>query len=90
MTENYDPSEHNVDEVKAYVEENPAEAKSVLEAEKAGKDRSTLVAHLEGVVDGQHEAPEPVSSTVTVEPAPAPGLLDSFDVTPEKGYRRKS
>lgn len=43
----YDPADHHVDEVKAYVEENPDEAEVVLQAETAGKNRSTLVAWLE-------------------------------------------
>lgn len=88
----YDPSEHNVGEVEAHVEENPAEAKAVLEAEKARGDdaRKTLVASLEKIVEGQSEAPVPVSApAVTVEPAAAPGLLDGFDVSPDRGYRRK-
>lgn len=86
----YDPSEHNVEEVKAHVEENPAEAAAVLEAEKAGDARVTLVSFLEKVVEDQNVIPEPVSApAVTVEPAAAPGLLDGFEVSPDRGYRRK-
>lgn len=34
------------------------------------------------------EAPVPAESKpVTVEPKPTPGLLDKFEVTPERGYR---
>lgn len=81
----------SVASVEAHVAEHPEDAKALLEAEKAkGEDaRKTLVASLEKVVEGQHPAPEPVSSSVTVEPAAAPGLLDQFEVTPERGYRRK-
>ena len=46
--EEFDPSDHNVDEVKAYVADNPDEVGAVLAAEKAGKNRSTLVEALEG------------------------------------------
>lgn len=35
----FDPSEHTVDEVNAYVEEHPDELDSVLELERAGKAR---------------------------------------------------
>lgn len=41
------PGEHTVVEVVKYVEEHPEEREAVLEAEKADKDRSTLVAQLE-------------------------------------------
>lgn len=44
----YDPSEHGVDEVKAYVAEHPGEKAAILAAEKNGKNRSTLVSALEG------------------------------------------
>jgi hypothetical protein len=43
----YDPGEHTVDEVKAYVEAHPDERQAVLDAETAGKARSTLLAWLE-------------------------------------------
>lgn len=39
----YDPSDHTVDEVKTYVEENPDQREAVLAAEQDGKNRSTLV-----------------------------------------------
>lgn len=83
----FDPSEHNIDDVNAYLEENPNDLQRVLDAEKAGKNRSSLVSALEEKVAG---IPQPVSSSVTVEPAAAPGLLDQFEVSPERGYRKKS
>jgi hypothetical protein len=43
----YDPGEDNVDDVLAYVDENPDEADRVLAAEKAGKNRTTVVSQLE-------------------------------------------
>lgn len=39
----FDPSEHSVAEVKAYIEEHPEEAQAVLEAESDGKARKTLL-----------------------------------------------
>lgn len=45
--DNYDPSEHTVDEVQAYVADNPDQKDAVLKAEKAGKNRTTLVSALE-------------------------------------------
>lgn len=38
----FDPSAHNVDEVKAYVEANPGERASIAAAEAAGKNRTSL------------------------------------------------
>lgn len=37
--EGFDPSEHTVDEVNAYLEDHPDEADDVLAAERAGKAR---------------------------------------------------
>jgi len=42
-SDDFDPGEHTVDEVKAWVEANPDYAADVSEAEAAGKNRSTLV-----------------------------------------------
>lgn len=39
---NFDPSEHNVDEVKAHLEANPDDWDAVMEAEAAGKNRSSI------------------------------------------------
>lgn len=44
----YDPGAHTVAEVEAYVTAHPDERAAVLAAEKAGKNRATLVAALEG------------------------------------------
>lgn len=44
--EQFDPGDFTVDEVIAYVEANPDEADAILEAEAAGKNRSTLIAAL--------------------------------------------
>jgi hypothetical protein len=43
----FDPSEHNVEEVVTYVQGNPDEKDAIVEKEKAGKNRSTLLAKLE-------------------------------------------
>lgn len=39
----FDPSDYSVADVKAYIEENPDERAAVLEAEQAGKGRTTLI-----------------------------------------------
>lgn len=38
----FDPAEHTVDEVKAFVAEHPELAEPVVAAEKAGKNRSSI------------------------------------------------
>lgn len=43
----YDPGEDTVDDVKAYVDANPDQGAAVLQAERDGKNRSTLVGWLE-------------------------------------------
>lgn len=48
----FDPAEHTVDEVKAFVTEYPTMASAILEAEQAGKARVTLVEWLEGPQSG--------------------------------------
>ncbi|HVQ17964.1 MAG TPA: hypothetical protein VMT27_02870 [Actinomycetes bacterium] len=45
----YDPGAHTVTEVIGFVEDNPDQLEAVLAAEQAGKDRITLVQHLEGM-----------------------------------------
>lgn len=42
----YDPSDHTVADVLAYVEENPDEANRVLHAELVGKNRVTIITAL--------------------------------------------
>lgn len=57
----FDPADHNVDEVNQYIQENPDDLRRVLEAEKSGKNRTTLVSSLEGTAEeeGQELAPQP-------------------------------
>jgi len=43
----YDPTDNTVDDVLTYVDSHPDEADRVLAAEKAGKNRTTLVSQLE-------------------------------------------
>jgi hypothetical protein len=47
----YDPGEYTVAQVQAYVQQHPEQAGAVLESERTGRDRSTLVAWLEGVAE---------------------------------------
>lgn len=60
----YEPSEHTVAEVKAYVEEHPDQAPEILEAEQEDQDRATLVPTLEKKADlynpSDHNAPDVV------------------------------
>ena len=46
--EAFDPGDHTVAEVEEYVAANPDQQAAVLKAEKAGKNRTTLVDSLEG------------------------------------------
>ena len=45
--EAFDPGDHTIEEVMAYVDANPDEAHEVLEAEREGKARVTLLTQLE-------------------------------------------
>ena len=48
----FDPADHSVEEVKAYIEDaNDEERQRVLEAEKSGKARKTLLSDEEGKED---------------------------------------
>lgn len=59
----FDPAKHNVDEVRAYLdglddsdpEAHDAEVRRIVEAEKAGKNRTTLLESIEGTPDGGDE-----------------------------------
>jgi len=44
----FDPADHTIDEVKAYVDANPDQRTQVLSDEKQGKQRSTLIDWLVG------------------------------------------
>lgn len=46
----FDPSAHNVQDVKDYVTSNPGEAKAVLDLEVASQNRVTLVSWLESFI----------------------------------------
>lgn len=50
--EAYDPGAHTVTEVQDYVTANPGQAQAVRDAEAAGKNRSTLLTWLDGVIGG--------------------------------------
>lgn len=43
----FDPDEHTAAEVVAYAEQHPEDLDRLLEAERAGKDRTTVIAALE-------------------------------------------
>lgn len=71
----FDPADGTVDEAKTFVEEHPEAAQEVLEAERDGKDRTTLTSWLEEAVD----------NTPDLDPA-TPGVIKSPDPTPDGGY----
>lgn len=88
----FNPSEHNIPDVNAHLEKNPSELQAVLDAEKAGKNRPTLVSELEERVKGVPTPVEP--KPVEVSPAPTPVATTKFfgkeyEVTPEGGHRMK-
>jgi len=73
MSDDYDPGEYTVDEVKSYVEDHLTEAQSIREAEAAGKNRSTLITWLDDQMGGTQEPPEepgdqPTGTEPNVEP----------------------
>lgn len=45
----FDPAAHTVTEVIGYAEDNPDQIEEILAAEQAGKARTTLTSHLEGM-----------------------------------------
>lgn len=49
----YDPTDHTVDEVADYAEVHPEEVERILNAEKAGKNRKTLISQLEAFLGDQ-------------------------------------
>lgn len=63
----FDPSEHSVADVKAFVEENPETASDILDAETSNRNRSTLTKWLEDFIEGQPEDTEPDSGGFTVD-----------------------
>lgn len=52
-TLDFDPADHNVEDVKAYVQENPEAADAILELELNGKARSGLLSFLENFTEGE-------------------------------------
>lgn len=52
----YDPGDHTIDEVMDYVENNPDEVLSVYALEEQGKNRPTLKAKLDDILNQQAEA----------------------------------
>lgn len=47
----FNPRDHNIDEVKAYIAEHPDQTEAVLAAEESGEDRVTLVEWLSAQLD---------------------------------------
>lgn len=75
-SDEFDPADHNIAEVTAYVGDDPAKAAAVLTAEQAGKARKTLLEQLE-------ELAVPVDSGVgTSNEAGAASPGESDDANP--------
>lgn len=97
----YKTEDYTVDQVLSYVGEDRELAAEALASEKSreGEARSTLVSALEKIHAAEDKeadtplAPVPAEAppvTVSLEPTPtAPGLLEQFEVTSERGHRRK-
>lgn len=49
----YDPADHTVEEVKAYIGEHPEQADAILELELNGKARSGLLSFIENLTEGE-------------------------------------
>lgn len=49
----YDPAEHTVAEVEEYARDHPDEVETLLDAEEAGKNRTTLVSFLEAQLEAE-------------------------------------
>lgn len=56
--ESFDPAEHNIDDVQAYVADHADELDAILAAERDGKNRSTLLEWLIGRTEGDTETDE--------------------------------
>ena len=46
----FDPGAHTIAEVLAFVDENPDQVREMIDAEEAGKNRSTLITQLEALI----------------------------------------
>jgi hypothetical protein len=76
----FDPAEHNVDDVLAYVEENPDEREAVFDKEKEGKARVTLLEAL-------GEEPEEEEKEEEEEESATPGVDDGVLAETAAGVR---
>lgn len=72
-----DPGEYNVNELLLYADENPGEVQALLDAERAGLNRSTAVQGLEARLDTEAEPGDPEVEP-EVEPEPEPPTLDEL------------
>lgn len=78
-TTTYDPSEHTVDEVNAYLDEHPDEAAAVLAKEAEAEKPRT------GITEGPHKAVTTEGGAKTVEQAGAE-VPQATGEKYEKGY----
>lgn len=76
MTE-FDPAEHTVAEVLEHLQENPDDTFAVLEAERDGKNRSSLTGLLDEPADEPEEQEGEVAdaNTVVLQRGDNPGLI---------------
>ena len=84
----FDPAAHNVEEVKAYAEEHPDDVAELLEAEEAGKNRSSLVSFLGELLPYD---PADYSVAEVVEYAEAnPEYVDDLIASEQEGKNRST
>lgn len=68
----FNPSEHNVDEVVEHLEAHPDEADAIAAAEAEGKDRVTVAEAVEKVKASKSSKRKPRSGTHTLEAGDSP------------------
>ena len=77
VEESYDPADHTVSEVVAYVQAHPDEVDAVYAAEQAGKGRTTLLDHLADLIPfdpSDYTVPE-VTAYAVEHPEEIPDLI---------------
>lgn len=69
----FDPGEHNVEEVEAFLVEHPDDAQAVLDAERAGKDRKGVIEAAQALIDASSEDTGEDQGDESTDEAPADG-----------------
>lgn len=71
-----------VQEVLDQVGDDPQAARDALSEERAGANRSTLIAQLEAIASKEDDVPESTETDDGVELAPEPGLPEDIEIFP--------